>query len=207
MSTGSPAIGTEGDDRRWGALRVFTTLEAHRFVEAADRERCSTLIRLLVWTGLTLGEALGLDWRDVDLDRGTARISGAYRIGRKRKMPALVRRTIHLPSRLVAILRVREERGELVFHDEVAELTRARSVRRLFRRISRCAGTPPASPWLLRHTWATQMLERGVPLNYVSRGLGHQSVAQTARVYRRELAIRDALPVSEGHTLESAENG
>jgi hypothetical protein len=36
---------------------------------------------------------------------------------------------------------------------------------------------------MLRHTWATQMLNAGAPLNYVSRALGHHSTAFTASVY------------------------
>jgi len=56
-------------------------------------------------------------------------------------------------------------------------------VRRVFRRISRRAGLSRVNPYVLRNTWATQMLEAGAPLNYVSRALGHGTSGITARIY------------------------
>jgi integrase len=45
----------------------FTAEELHRFLEAARGDRFHALYLLLVDTGLRPGEALALEWEDVDL--------------------------------------------------------------------------------------------------------------------------------------------
>jgi hypothetical protein len=73
-ASGKPA----GDPER--PARFLTAAESHRLVQAAetiDAEQCRSLggplLRLVLDTGLRLGELLGLVWADVNLDgRGTA---------------------------------------------------------------------------------------------------------------------------------------
>ena len=51
------------------------------------------------------------------------------------------------------------------------------------RSAAKMAGVSGASPHVIRHSVATQMLRDGVPLAHVSKMLGHASVAITADVY------------------------
>jgi integrase len=169
-------------------LRVLTRWELHAFVDAAEGDPCRALIQFLAFT-VHLGEALALRWQDIDLERGSARIWRSLRLNRERP-PRFGRRSVDLPTRLVRTLDQLDFSDELVFPDLFREFVRARRVRRAFRRISRRAGLSRVNPYVLRHTWANGMLNAGVPLSYVSRALGHETTALTARFYRRPLPER-----------------
>lgn len=166
------------------APRAFTMEQLREFLAASRGERSCVLIHFLTWTGVRLGEALALLWEDVDLDGKTAFIRRSFRIQKHR--PLFGRRTIDLPGTLVQMLRGLDRTSDLAFQDEARAFVRSRRVRRVFRRISRRAGVPLGNPYLLRHTWATQMLASGAPANYVSRALGHDTTELTLRIYGRE---------------------
>lgn len=55
-------------------MRALTPEEVRRFLDAARGDRLHALYCLLVGTGLRAGEALGLTWPCVDLERGTLEI-------------------------------------------------------------------------------------------------------------------------------------
>jgi integrase len=131
-----------------------------------------------------LGEALALDWQDVDLDGKRALIRRSVAMGRRPRRRAWLRH-VDLASKLVERLRTLPNREGRVFEDHVASFSSPRRVRRLFRRLSRRAQLPPASFHMLRHTWAATMLAAGVPLRYVSVSLGHASSDLTMWIYQR----------------------
>ena len=57
----------------------------------------------------------------------------------------------------------------------------SRTLQRKFKFYSKKAGLNPKYTFhSLRHGWATRMLEKGVPINQVSLGLGHANIATTS---------------------------
>lgn len=56
-----------------------------------------------------------------------------------------------------------------------------RTLQRKFKEYSKKAGLNPLYTFhSMRHGWATRMLEKGVPINQVSLGLGHSNIATTS---------------------------
>ena len=89
--------------------------EAHRFLRAVRGDRLEARWMLGVMVGLRQGEALGLSWRDVDLDQGTLQVRQAlqYRSGERLQLVQpkthRSRRTVPLPDSIIKALMLRRE--------------------------------------------------------------------------------------------------
>ena len=70
-------------------MAVLVADEVRRLLNAAAGGPLDALLAVAVTTGLCRGELLGLRWRDVDLDRATARVTGSLQRGeRSRTVPS-----------------------------------------------------------------------------------------------------------------------
>jgi len=82
------------------------TPEELRKVMAAAADPFRIPIALAVYCGLRQAEAIGLQWGDIDWNRGTAEIRRTYRRGAfYEPKTAPSRRTVELPSELVSTLK------------------------------------------------------------------------------------------------------
>lgn len=178
------------------------------FLEAA-RECPDTYtgLLLLAFTGMRLGEALALQWPDVDLAGKAIRVERqALPNGRIAPLKsASSRRSIPVHERLVNTLwRIRTER-EIAAHDiglppfvvfpylgtEPTVATARRVMAKAVKRACRKAGiSPKHSPHTLRHTYGTQLFEHGAHPKLVQQLLGHATLAETDR-YTRHARITD----------------
>jgi len=164
--------------------RALSRSQLRQFLAAAEGERYEDLIHFLAFTGVQLDEAAALCWQEVDLDAKTARIVRALRLKTESAPKTRYgRRSIDLPTKLVARLKVLPETSDLVFPNDDGDFVALRHIHEVLRRVAKRAGLPPIHSDTLRHTWATIMLNSGAPLNYVSRALGHHSTSYTARLY------------------------
>jgi integrase len=73
--------------------------------------------------------------------------------------------------------------NDLVFPNEIGEPTDARNLTRSYKRVLDRAGIKYKKFHALRHTFATRLFERGVPLITVSKLLGHSDTSITADIY------------------------
>jgi integrase len=175
----------KGDARLDDAL---TAGDAARVLETVRGDRLEALAALVLAVGLRQGEALRLRWEDVDLDIGTV-------IVRVAKTDA-GRRTVALPRMVSSSLqehrrRQLEERvaslvwqePELVFTTTIGTELDRRNVLRWWHDLTTQAGVGRRRFHASRHTAATLMLNNGVPLEVVSKTLGHAGLAITADVY------------------------
>jgi integrase len=165
--------------------KSLTNAQLAEFLIAAKMDPLYSLIVFLTDTGVRLGEALALRWEDVDLDGRVAAIKRSVRLAHEAQTKTRFgMRSVDLSKRVVELLKFvpKADSAALVFHTHDTFI-RARYVHSTFHRVSKHAGLPPVHPHMLRHSWATRMLKMGSPLNYVSRSLGHHSVAFTAQIY------------------------
>lgn len=182
-------------------MRTWPAAEVRRFLSETSQDSLHPLWTLLATTGLRRGEALGLHWEDVDLDRAVASIRRTLVVIERRATIGTPKsgagRVVALAGQSVEALRARrrnqlEERfawGEawtetgLVFTQANGTPIHPDSVTDAFRRTVRRLGLPSIRLHDLRHTWATLALESGVPIKIVSENLGHSTIRITADTY------------------------
>ena len=181
--------------------QVFTPQEARQFIKAAQADRWHALWVLLVTTGLRPGEALGLQWRDLDGDklrvrRALVRIPGQpwrleeTKTGRSRvvSLPRMTVRvlTAHRVTQASERLRLSgeyEDRGFMFATSSGAPPDATNLVKKHFKPLLKRAGLPSLRLYDLRHTAATLMLTNGEHPKVVSEMLGHASITLTMDTY------------------------
>ncbi len=193
-------------------IEPLTTDEAHRILRAAAGQRNATRWSVALALGLRQGEALGLAWDAVDLDKGTLAVRQAVqRIARQgliftQPKSRAGRRVIAMPPQLVDALRRHraeqdEERKELgdywedyglVFCQPGGRPIDPRRDWRDWKDLLAAAGVRDARLHDARHTAATLLLTQGVPARVAMQILGHSQISLTLGTYSHvvpELAL------------------
>ncbi len=153
--------------------------------------RDRALIEVLYATGLRVSELVGLRIPDVALDRGYLQCLGK---GRKTRIVPLGDQAVHWVRRYLS-----DARPGFVAKRETPYLfVSARGGRRLSRagfwKILKGYGSKagirsPLSPHVLRHSFATHLLERGADLRAIQTMLGHADLS-TTQIYTHVLEAR-----------------
>jgi integrase len=192
----------------------FTADEASALLEAVEGDRLAALYSVAVAVGLREGEALALQWSDVDFEAGTLRVrrtvqrlkrSGAERSELVYSEPksAKSRRTIALPNVCVDALREHRRRqaeerlkvgpwwqdAGLVFSTGTGGPIDARNLVTHFRRQCAKAGLGRRRFHDLRHTCASLLLAQGVHPRVVMELLGHSQISLTMNTYSHVMPL------------------
>ncbi|MBA3488962.1 MAG: site-specific integrase [Longispora sp.] len=179
--------------------RLLTVAEAQAILDACDRLRDRFLFALLYETGMRIGEALGL--RHADLAAAQREVSVVPRDNDNgARTKSRQSRSIPVSAELVRLYAD-------YLHGEYADLDSDYvfvnlwgrphghplaypAVYDLVRRLRRRTGIDFDPHWC-RHTAATRMLREGVPIEVVSKLLGHADLTTTSSVYGH-LTVADA---------------
>ena len=152
------------DDRLWG--------------ESYEDVLARTIIIMFYETGIRLSELVGLDDTDVDLANRTVKVTG------KRNKQRIVPFGDELASELSQYVEKRDsqvvrttsgmfldKKGKRVSHEKVGKMVKES--------LSKVTTMKKRSPHVLRHSYATAMLNNGAGLESVKKLLGHQSLSTT----------------------------
>jgi len=167
--------------------RALSPAETERLIDAATGSgprtlRDRALVELLYGAGLRVSEAVGLDKASVSIEDRIVRVLGK---GGKERLVPLGRPAAEAVRRYLALGRPhldRRFRPELFLNARGGPLTRAGAFL-VLRRLADRAGLEPGRvhPHLLRHSFATHLLEGGADLRSVQEMLGHADLGTTER--------------------------
>ena len=181
----NPAADLEAPRRRRSLPRALSSGDIARLCAAANgvspralRDRA--LIELIYGSGLRVSETVGLDRGSVHLTERLVRCIGK---GDKERIVPLGREACEALRRYLSQGRPyldKRHRPELFLNAKGGALTRA-GVFLILRRLAAEAGLEPERihPHLLRHSFATHLLEGGADLRSVQEMLGHADLSTT----------------------------
>jgi integrase/recombinase XerC len=144
--------------------------------------RDKALLELLYATGMRVSELVGTDVEDADLKSRTVRVMGKG--GKERLIPfgrqAKLDIARYLSARERLLARSKKAPTKALFLNRLGGRLSARSVRRLLDKAILKAGILlDISPHVLRHTFATHLLQAGADLRAIQELLGHTSLSVT----------------------------
>jgi len=181
----NPAAEVPLPRKRTKLPRSLTPGEVERLIEAANgvhprNLRDRALVELLYGAGLRVSEAVGLERGSVDLEERIVRCVGK---GDRERLVPLGREAVEAVRRYLSRGRPyldRRHRPELFLNAQGGALTRAGAFF-VLRRVALKAGLDPGRvhPHLLRHSFATHLLEGGADLRSVQEMLGHADLGTT----------------------------
>lgn len=192
--------------------KALTMAQAETVLAAAERTRMRAYVVLSLLTGARTEELRALTWDHVDLEgepKGNPPVPPHVAVWRSVRAGADTktrksRRTLALPRRCVDALGEQRRQQDqdrvaagarwqehgLVFASKVGTPLDPSHVRREFRRAIRGAAELDPDEWTpreLRHSFVSLLSDNGVPLEEISRLVGHSSTAVTELVYRKQI--------------------
>lgn len=153
-------------------------LQPEMWGERFEDYRARTLLLMFYSTGIRLSEAIGLDDTMVDFTTGELRVTG------KRDKQRIIPFGEELKEALQEYIRRRDNevprKSEALFVTKEGErMNRNRVGYEVWKHLSRVTTLRKRSPHVLRHTFATAMLNHEAGLESVKKLLGHESLSTT----------------------------
>ena len=137
--------------------------------------RFKPMVDMLLYTGMRAGELINLEWEDIDFRRGQINIrpklGWSPKAGKERSIP--------LSSKVQDLLSNMGRKHPHVFHSKTGNMINRNHLREAFVRACRRASIENATLHTLRHTFASQLIMKGVDLYTVSQLLGHSDLKST----------------------------
>lgn len=184
--------------------KAWTLEEASRFYPVARTHFIGVAFCFALATGLRIGEVLGIRLNHVDLKTGDVSINDTLLSLRGKRHTSKggknenAMRLIHVAGDALEILREHSLRKSLsrdaypekfvetdyVFTNIYGNSILPDTIYRVMADMCREARVPYRATHVLRHTYTSVLAEAGVPVEVLSKQLGHADPAFTARVYR-----------------------
>ena len=154
---------------------VLNKDEINKMFESTMNLKHKLVLMFLYYTGVRVNEIVNLKWEDIDFQRGTIHIKTAK--GDKE-------RVVFFHEKLKSFIEYFNLKKEgFVFLSNFGKKYDKRTVQTIVKNASRKAGiSKKVAPHILRHSFATHLLEAGADIRHIQKLLGHSSL-QTTQIY------------------------
>ena len=160
-----PQFVNEGD--------MITLLEQVDFENNEEGKRDKLILDLLYGTGIRLSELIGLKVSDINFTQQTLKVLG------KRNKERIIPFSTNLAQSMGEYIKVRAVDSEQLLITEQGKPLYPMLIYRVVKKYLSLVNVDKRSPHVLRHTFATHLLNKGADLNAVKDLLGHSSLAAT----------------------------
>jgi integrase len=192
-----PGLTVELPAYRRKQIDIFCPDEVQRLAQKIVVEPTTTGIAILLTlnTGLRLGELCALQYKDIDLQNGVIHVTKTVqriRSGDRTRLAVLppksnsAHRTIPLPLDMATLLKKAVQShpdGEKYLLTGKNVPMEPRTLQYQYQVLLKATGIPYRNFHVLRHTYASRCVERGVDVKSLSEMLGHTDVRTTLQVY------------------------
>jgi integrase len=198
----NPVLKVRNPQNREIQITPLSIDEVKRLLSTFMGTYLSARLHMALVCGLRQGEALGLQWSDVDFGRGILQVQKQMQfIDRKHAFVELKtfrsRRVIALTDETIEALRFhkglqvgvspnpnnRWAEAGLIFCNSDGSPINAKTDYKEWQKALKLCGIAPRRLHDARHTAATLMYSQGIGIETISRALGHSSSAITSRLY------------------------
>jgi integrase len=172
---------------------VYRAEEVETLVRTAQGRslRWFAFVATMAHTGRRVGEVLGLRWEWLHLDSDVPHFNLPHTKNKRQAyvpLDSFLRERVFTPENVAKL----QQAPQGQFRKDLTEFPFPWSyncAHKMFRRHCETVGVEHRSFHRLRHTKATEMLAKGVPIQAVSGLLGHASVQTTDRLYHHATAL------------------
>jgi len=147
--------------------------DSNFFEDHFEGKRDRLIIELFYLTGIRLSELINIQLLDVDFTNSQIKVLGKRN---KERMIPITHQTLKIISNFISCFQIKkylfcEENGKRLYHKKVYRI-----VNKYLEKIS---SLQKKSPHILRHTFATHMLNNGADINAIKEILGHANLSAT----------------------------
>ncbi len=188
----------------------FLTLdEQNKLLLASENNRLGIVTQLAIYTGMRLGELLGLKWEDIDFDKRTLEVKRTLNRLKNYNGESKTELVLDTPktknsNRVIPLTEVIVERllkykaiqdsekeyaedcyndEDFVFSNEIGQPIEPKRYQTIFKEIVKEAGLKDVNFHQIRHGFATNGIALGVNTKVISEILGHSDITTTLNIY------------------------
>lgn len=211
-------------------ISIFTVEEQMQFIKSLEEnnDRFKTLYKFALGTGLRRGEILALKWSDIDFDNKEVSVTKSIRYVTKNDITNIDKaqfivqtpksqssiRKVPIPTNLVKELKIYKlkqseiklknaviyDNQDYVFAKEDGKPIEGQYLLRYYKKALENAGIEYRKFHVMRHTYASRLIENDVNIKVVQTLLGHSSLRMTSEIYAH------ILPKQKIDAVESLNN-